>query len=595
MKSFGTMRAVVGLFGFALACSVLLVNPVQAGPDSRDLYDQLCQDKEFDLSKISEVKSLVEFAKTPSALSVGCDAEIKEAILDLEEPLQITDVDNHCTPELVNSITGYIGKHIKAQDPTEETPEPVPPKHMPKTLKRFFIGYSLIISKICKLGMVRLLMHDSKEFVDKYDLREITRWTDGGDVSSNLFMSRAINYDDMFLVGNAICDSGIQTCNQIYVQTEHWKQLRGIRATCHRVLKPFYGQLILPIVRLANFGIDYHDSEVDDKLDDLRENPKLQSWYKIVFLCESLLNVVPLDRPHDEKIGSFELDEETLKKLDEEELEEAAEEHGEEEHDETEPAEEIVAELEEPCDPDDSHEEKQLSCDKASSCEKLSKDEQIKCADGKKVIVKHKKKDKKGNFLSRFGKDIIKEMRKLQKDRKAYLLSRKKMPVTTVMLKTEVERYEQEHGPINTEDFGDKPPIDYKPKPKIHVSDDVIPPNDKRIARAIKLYDVKKRNFMQALKKKTKRFVRLFRKFSLIGRVKFGGKSKEQKLDTDELMFKVFDKAMWEQDNDALVHSTYGKWRKRFEFQNLSNVATCVSMALGIVFFILGYVGPLAG
>lgn len=586
----------VAMRSCAFVLAMLMMATASLCADQRSTYDQLCQNQEVDLRRISEVRALIEFVKSPDSMSVGCDEETKRAILDIEETLEVDNQDNHCTPERVLKIVRYIRSHIKAADPTEEQPEPAIPMHMPKSLKRFFIGYSLIVSKVCKLGMLKLLMHDSKELVDKQDYREVTKWTEGSDLHTKVFLNRAVNYDDMFMVGNAICDPGVQTCREIYVQTEHWKTLQGMRVTCHRVFKPFYEALILPIVRLANAGIDYSDSEIRDQLDDFREDSKLQNWYKIVFLCESILHVVPLDVPADQKTPQFHLDEETLKKLEEEELEDHLEPEPSKGSDEEADAdeEEVVEELDEPCEP---CQEGSATC-LVKQTEDLAADEKVDCKDGKKVIVKKNKdgkKKKKGNFLTRFGKDIVKEMRKLQQERKAYLLSRKKMPVTTIMTQRDVAAYIKEHGPIKTATFDEEePPVDYKPKPAIHVSDNVIPDTDKRIVRAIKQYEKRKLSFLKSARKMSKRYFRMFRRVSFIGRVRFGGEGK-QRIDSDELMFKVMDKAMWEQDNQELVKSPYGRLRKMFEFQNLSNVATCVSLSLGIIFFMLQTFGPLAG
>lgn len=615
-----------GLLILVAAVAMLAVAGAGADQlDGRDLYSRLCQDQVVaDFRRISQAKALIEFAESEDAQSIDCDKKYREAILDLSGPLTEDDPDNHCTPERVNLITFYIEKHIKRDTLPDEIPDPIPEKRIPQSLKHFFIGFSLDVSKICKLGMLKLLFEEEKQNLYKEDFKAVQQWAEGADWASKQLRSRAVNYDDMFMVGNAICDSGVQKCRYLYVQTEHHKRLQSMRATCHLTFKPFYSKLILPIVRLANVGIDYQGDEMQDKLDAFRENPELQKWAKLVFLCESILYIVPMDLPKEQKAALFHVSEEDLEKMekyDQEELrEELKEKIDEQEHSDGEQntlagVEEDLIPLHEPCDGDKHNDDEatkehvtapsleESPVDLGESAEKKHEpllrpdgdgaEVKVECKDGQK-FVKIKKTTKSKNFLTKFGKDIVKEMRKLQQERKAYLLSKKNMPVTNIMLHVDVVKYEKEHGKINTEDFGDEKPIVFEPKPQIRLADNLIPANDKRILKAIKKYEDSRKALKLKLKRISKKFTRTFRRVLWMGRVKFGGKAKRE-LDTNELMLKVFDEAMWVKDNRELTKTLYGKVCSFLDFQNYSNLATWFGLIFSIVVSLLGWLGILSG
>lgn len=258
----------------------------QVGPNDLAL---LCANKKVALTSVSQLKQLVE--QLESVASAECQEKIRDPLVELVKVVDEHAEDDICSQEKADQIKDYYQKYVANQQQAKYT----------KYLARFFIGYGLQVSGICRSRMISLLTTDSKKYLESGDFDEINKWTDDKSMIAML-MKGSDDYEDLVLAKNLIKPSSSSSDDKVFLQTATSNLIKRIQAICERRFRPFYAKLILPLVTLLSVGFNHKNY---DKSQSQYENSGareyVHQWYRIVFMCEILAGVEFVEDPEDRK------------------------------------------------------------------------------------------------------------------------------------------------------------------------------------------------------------------------------------------------------------------------------------------------------
>lgn len=281
-------------------------------PDKvRESVILLCKNEQsLKLNKISQVKEIVHFLKTNLDSAQPCEQDLIDSTLDIERVIS-RDLDDVCTLKKVDQIREYHSRYIAYSSKDELL--------IAEPLKRFFIGFALQVSSICKKTMINSLILDTQQLTPE-DSRTIEIWTNknNGLVQDAGFGPE--DFDDLLLLKDLDELSGESSANdeKVFIQTGSVAMLNEIRLSCNRRFKPIYSRLILPLVELSNLGFDYQGEDLERELELLKHDELVAKWYKIAYLCETLDDVVLVEESAD-RIATEGLEKNLIRILTEEE------------------------------------------------------------------------------------------------------------------------------------------------------------------------------------------------------------------------------------------------------------------------------------
>lgn len=266
------------LLGLLLLTAVTLV---VAEFDVEQSLTSLCKNEQVELSKISEVRAIIELLET-KRLSTPCSQEIRESILELL-PVISESLDDVCSDEKIEQIRSYHYKYIYTGNKGSNS-------IIPSSLRNFFLAFGLKASSICKKNMINNLILDTHEYLNAEDFAAIDRWTSAPD---NIFDSLSVggpsDYDDIILateLKRMTSGDDSSSSEKIFIQTGTGDVIKKMQKVCERRFKPFYEKLILPLVALSNMGYNFQGEELERELREMKTNKEIHKWYKVVHLCE---------------------------------------------------------------------------------------------------------------------------------------------------------------------------------------------------------------------------------------------------------------------------------------------------------------------
>lgn len=186
---------------------------------------------------------------------------------------------------------------------------------IPIALQQFFKSWALQLSGICKRSFVANIERAMQDYNDHdwelFDLHADQK--NGGNAGSNS-KNKNKTGDKSRITVNPVTNATIDTSNLSFGNLVYLPKLEGelqlgdselrdqvtrldlrkqpqldrFMHACKDRFKPVYGQLIMPIERLAKLGYNYQGPAIDSIRDKLDEDPLVSKWKMITVLCESM-------------------------------------------------------------------------------------------------------------------------------------------------------------------------------------------------------------------------------------------------------------------------------------------------------------------
>lgn len=258
----------------------------------------LCQDKTIHLTKISEFLDLVEKIGDPS---IKCPSHTEDVIMEMKHILTAHE-DNVCSKHKAKVIEKFYLKHLDSSSDQKQKPYPVP-----KSLRKFFLAYSMQVVNYCKLNMISAFMHKGIELKGTGEFRELLEWTRAGSPVDQIIQvftkpGEILTPTDLQA---ALTDDQKTVTTQLTVETEKSASMERIQAICSRRFRPIYGPLIEPVASLTRLGIDYSDKLLVLDLKDKCLVDGLNEWSRVVFFCEAML-AVKVQQPEQDTASDIE-------------------------------------------------------------------------------------------------------------------------------------------------------------------------------------------------------------------------------------------------------------------------------------------------
>lgn len=272
-----------------------VVKSINVDEVKQDLKSLCENNPTFELTRISQVRKIVELIKSQPDLITECPQRTRDALSSIK-PIVSDSLDDVCSMAKVDQIYEYhfnfiaqFGVHF-ATDKNSGS--------IPRALSRFFIAFALSMSSVCKKTMINSLVLDTQH-LNEDDMKSIEVWTNnkGGLVQS--LGSGPRDFDDLLLIRDfaRFDDSDNEPMEKVYIQTGSIEMLTKIQTLCKRRFKPIYGRLILPLVSLSNAGYNYEGEDLERELSELKTNELVNKWYKITYLCETLEDIELVEDP----------------------------------------------------------------------------------------------------------------------------------------------------------------------------------------------------------------------------------------------------------------------------------------------------------
>lgn len=271
---------------------VVLISQVVAG-NQTDQLRAICNNK-AELSRASELTGLVGvLSSKPEDDVTLCPARTRLVLVELDR--LINSDQNVCSSEKAEQIAAYYSKFVDNKSLAD-----LKEHKLPKIIKNLYLSYGFEVSRVCKTLMVSLLLSTTRRLHDEMDLRQMRMWTSDNTQLGKLVKSPR-DVDDLLLVSNDFVSQITQgEADESNTGGDHEKVpmvlpsatsevIKTVQAVCGRRFRPIYRQLILPMVSLSRVGFNW--PQVGADLDDI------QLWYRIVYLCESVLSVELFEDP----------------------------------------------------------------------------------------------------------------------------------------------------------------------------------------------------------------------------------------------------------------------------------------------------------
>lgn len=240
-----------------------------------------------DLTTRSQLNDLAMATMSAEAL-VACPPETQIMITELRKLLHDSDL-NVCTLETARRFKDYYLEYIdKSLDKN---------KKVPKGFKRFALAIGMQMSNACKNNALKVIMSDERNLFNQEDLARLGVWV-GESGTLGQLLSRLNGVGETMMptdLAALLSRNDSVVVEKMYIQSKATQPIRRLKETCEKRFQPIYEPLILPITTLASIGFDFRDEglKLEFKKQETRE--AMAKWSNIVFLCEALKFVEPVD------------------------------------------------------------------------------------------------------------------------------------------------------------------------------------------------------------------------------------------------------------------------------------------------------------
>ena len=223
---------------------------------------KLCNGDLIGISRISHAKALVEASKSTSERS--CE-QYKRSLAALEPILEQVESGDVCQVEFIEKVGNYHNEFIRSKSFL-----------IPEALRNFFVSLVFEISAKCKTTLLNSLKADSANRISEEDYSSIPLEQSAERGGDQLEVEDVLLAEDVqkLLAGKRIGKF------VMLVNVEVGAKFRKMTSACETKFRPFYLQLIVPIVKLSKLGYFSRENNEDEQL--------LLDWFKIVQTCEAL-------------------------------------------------------------------------------------------------------------------------------------------------------------------------------------------------------------------------------------------------------------------------------------------------------------------
>lgn len=253
------------------------------------------------MSRISTLIILDDLMSSPENVCPG-KPEYSEIVHQLKQLLD-SHKENVCSPQKIDLIEKFheefIAKHAK----------------IPYLFLGYFKNYALAISAICKRSLISNVQQlvgkisddemqfGANQFFQKLDAKfkslkgPVKASNDFDDVQLiwNVINKHLLN-DPSLSLDNYLDSSEGQQSKRISIKRADAEQIRDVQQRCRRRFKPIYEQLVIPVIRLAQLGYSAKNELLwPEELQKIRSSPLIARWYRIAYICESVLPVQVFD------------------------------------------------------------------------------------------------------------------------------------------------------------------------------------------------------------------------------------------------------------------------------------------------------------
>lgn len=259
------------IFIFACLLSLAVLGSVGANSESGTSLKKLCRDDKRapEITRISQVISIIDALRRSG--NAECPAAVQIAFESLEPLIYSEDV---CSKETTDAIVDYWARFI-------DGPEK---KNVPLHLKRFFIGFGLQASKVCKEALVSQLSRvEAEKRITREDFNAVTKEIKESGQVRALFGDHIELESLMFL---AFDDKKNQEPEVLSLEPKQKRYFDYMRERCSNMFKPIYDTLILPPARLASIGFDYKGPSFVGDLWSFTDTLQFHTWVNVIFACE---------------------------------------------------------------------------------------------------------------------------------------------------------------------------------------------------------------------------------------------------------------------------------------------------------------------
>jgi hypothetical protein len=275
---------------FSVSASEILCQ--QAGTDSHSGVDDvslesLCSYRHVDLTRQSQLYALNGQSARSGLLGV-CPEEVISMVTEFNKLVQ-NGQTNICTLDMAQSFKKFYVTHLdKSKDKS---------KKAPKSMKKFVFAYGMRMSNLCKKNMLDVITKDGNDLIKEEDVARLGMWvTEEGPLRQ--LLDKMNQPGEIFLPSDlaaVMSRHDSTTVETMYIQSKATRTIRRLKETCQKRFQPIYEPLILPLTVLAEIGFDFADAETKADFEIPEKHAVMSKWTNILFLCEALKAVEPVD------------------------------------------------------------------------------------------------------------------------------------------------------------------------------------------------------------------------------------------------------------------------------------------------------------
>lgn len=271
-----------------------LVSPSSVHGDQlnvSDIYKSICcSKKSIEIESIPQFKQLIDHVA--ASKHDECPIEIKNLISMMGQVLEVVNGEP-CSEQHVSKIAGYHNKYMAPQSPSVFS--------IPDPIRKFFAGYTIELNKLCRNILLKNLVVDTEKLLVPDDYTVIEDYIGKGE-TSNPFMNLINNIVDRILEMNldiATENKATLDTELMYMETPNGELIMKVQSICDRRFRPIYEKLLLPPISLSNLGYKYSGWNGHKGVDPTTDN-LLRRWNRIVYVCESLRDIVIVNNPEND-------------------------------------------------------------------------------------------------------------------------------------------------------------------------------------------------------------------------------------------------------------------------------------------------------
>lgn len=242
----------------------------------RPRLDQLCVLHKHapEVTEKSEIISMIKMLKN-TEINIDCPIGVRNAILALEPVIAL---ENVCSEEAADILVDFWQLYGKKKSSGR--------KHLPKQLRKFFLGFGAQASKLCKKVMLSELEKATQEHgITQKDLDILAVPLRN---NLNKIFGSEIRLDNLLAVMKGRKDSGEAAREKVNVAMEPKQKVYFdlMQEKCANKFKPIYDNVIAPVVRLIAIGINYEGDSIERQMSALKQSQLFKDWFAVVLGCE---------------------------------------------------------------------------------------------------------------------------------------------------------------------------------------------------------------------------------------------------------------------------------------------------------------------